>query len=149
MVKDSDISEKRANAGKKGGIETQKDKPKIKHKFAKAKNKANTVNEYVGENGIEILTLNQQKEESKSDLKIAIENFVEMRIKLKKPLTGNALKMLKDEAFALAKGDDNLTAQIFNQSTTKCYLGVFPLKENYKNETTKFIQPTREKFGKL
>lgn len=58
MVKDADISEKRANAGKKGGEETQKIKPKNNKKFAKAKNKANTVNAYVDENENGILSLN-------------------------------------------------------------------------------------------
>lgn len=60
MVKDSDISEKRANAGKKGGEETQKSKPKNNKKFAKAKNKANTAieNEIVTETTILKLDLN-------------------------------------------------------------------------------------------
>ena len=56
MVKDAEISEMRANAGSKGGNITQKNKVKGVNNFAKAKSKANTVNESVitneDENGI-------------------------------------------------------------------------------------------------
>lgn len=50
MVRDNEISEKRANAGKIGGIKTQINNKKQPKKFAKAKTQANTENENENEN---------------------------------------------------------------------------------------------------
>jgi hypothetical protein len=54
MVKDNDISLKRSKAGKKGGTQTQ---------FAKAKDEANTENEYEYENEVVIKTIIERVKE--------------------------------------------------------------------------------------
>jgi hypothetical protein len=133
MVKDACISEKRALAGKKGGEETNKSKPK-NNKFAAAKTVAkqvaNTENEDVNENIIDnVLIMKAQIENIKTPFQIAIDDFVEMRKKIKNPVTSKALAMIKTKANQLAKGDEISIIEIFNRSTINNWKDVYPLKE--------------------
>lgn len=70
MVKDGELSEKRAKSGKIGGKKTQFNS----HNFAKAKNEANTENEIVYENESEIKNENivSYKEPTENSFKIGL-----------------------------------------------------------------------------
>jgi len=71
MVKDSEISEKRAKAGKKGGDVTNKSKPKQQN-FATAKTEANSEIEYVNESEYENVFVNEELKSKKNELIILL-----------------------------------------------------------------------------
>lgn len=137
MVKDAIISEKRSQAGKKGGVETQKEKKKPKQNFAKAKTKANSEYEIEYENEIKIEKKEEDKKEVLPELKVAWQSFEEMRKKMRKPMTDRASTMLKKKSLELAKGDESLAAKIINQSTMNGWADVYPLKEVKTQEVKK------------
>ncbi len=68
-----------------------------------------------------------------SELQTALQDFSDMRKKVKKPLTDRALSMLIKKAGELAGGDEGIMVQIFNQSTQNSWLGVYPLKTSYQS----------------
>lgn len=75
------------------------------------------------------------------DLKNEIQEFVKMRTKIKKPLTTHALELvLKDLNKITPNVDEQI--QIIEQSIKNGWQGVFPLKENKK-------QDSFEKFKEL
>jgi len=70
MVRDNELSEKRSQAGKKGGKKTQK--------FAKAKVKANTEDEYIYNNNIDIKEEDKKEEilkKKEEEFKREVETF--------------------------------------------------------------------------
>lgn len=154
MVKDAMISEKRALAGKKGGEETQRDKPKIKPKFAKAKNKAKPENEIVIEDEV-IIDIELFKElEPKNKVTEAFEKYLEMRKEKKKIPTEYAIDLIKKEVWKLAGKDESLAIAILNQSTKNNWIDVYPLKENNNlnkkgNVHQTAIPPSKTGFGSL
>lgn len=68
-----------------------------------------------------------------STLQTALQDFNDMRNKLKKPMTARALSMLVKKAGELAGGNEDIMAEIFNQSTQNSWLGVYPLKTSYQS----------------
>jgi uncharacterized protein YdaU (DUF1376 family) len=90
MVRDNEISEKRAIAGKKGGLKTQR----FASNFAKAKVKANTEYEYEYENEIDIDKKKEESEEKK-----------DLSAQTKKPTYASLFdKVLKEEGIQLPEG---------------------------------------------
>lgn len=71
MVKDAEISEKRAKAGKKGGDVTNKSKPK-QQKFATAKTAANSEIEYVNDNEDENVIITEELKAKKNELTLLL-----------------------------------------------------------------------------
>jgi hypothetical protein len=63
-----------------------------------------------------------------SDFDIALNNFKEMRKKMRKPLTDHALDLIKKELENLAPNNKPKQVQILNQSTMNGWLSVFELK---------------------
>ena len=61
----------------------------------------------------------------------AVNDFVEMRKALKKPVTARGLKMLISKATELSNGNEGTVVELFNQSTANSWLGIYPLKNNY------------------
>lgn len=62
----------------------------------------------------------------------AFENFVEMRRKIKKPLTEHAKELaIKDLARLRDEGES--PEAVLNQSTFRCYQGLFPVKQEQKD----------------
>ena len=59
----------------------------------------------------------------------AVEGFIEMRRKIRKPLTERAVTLISKKAVELSNGDEESATQIFNQSTTNSWLGLYPLKK--------------------
>jgi len=68
-----------------------------------------------------------------ADLKDPLEAFIEMRKKIKAPLTDRALDMLLKKLNQLSGGSTEKSIEILNQSTMNGWKGIFPLKEN-KNQ---------------
>ena len=64
----------------------------------------------------------------KTELEKAIDSFKEMRIKIKKPLTENAEKLILAELNRIASSDKE-KIEILNKSTMSCWQGIFPLKK--------------------
>lgn len=52
-----------------------------------------------------------------------------MRVKIKKPLTANALKRAIVKLENLSGGDIELMIKILNQSVDNCWVGLFPLHD--------------------
>jgi len=76
------------------------------------------------------------------NLKQAIEDFIQMRKTIKKPLTDRALKIILNKLTSLSS-DTNIQIKILEQSIMNSWQGVFPLKEeevvkkppgNYSNQ---------------
>lgn len=64
-----------------------------------------------------------------SALDAALNDFSEMRKKMRKPLTDRALSLTLAELEKLAPGDDAKKIAILNQSIQRGWQGVFPLKD--------------------
>lgn len=64
-----------------------------------------------------------------SALDVALNDFAEMRKKMRKPLTDRALALTLSELEKLAPGDDDKKIAILNQSIQRGWQGVFPLKD--------------------
>lgn len=75
-----------------------------------------------------------------SALDAALNDFAEMRKKMRKPLTDRALALTLSELEKLAPGDDEKKIAILNQSIQRCWQGVFPLKDEHKT-TSRFATP--------
>ena len=84
----------------------------------------------------------KSKEEYKcaSALDAALNDFAEMRKKMRKPLTDRALALTLSELEKLAPGDDEKKIAILNQSIQRGWQGVFPLKDEHK-PTSRFATP--------
>ena len=84
----------------------------------------------------------KSKEEYKcaSALDVALNDFAEMRKKMRKPLTDRALALTLSELEKLAPGDDEKKIAILNQSIQRGWQGVFPLKDEHK-QTSRFATP--------
>jgi len=85
---------------------------------------------------------------------IAFQNFKEMRIKSKKPMTPNAEELIKSKLRTMTK-DPNVAIQILEQSTMCGYIGVFPLKSQdvihpkvgYNSNKPNFIKTPDSELG--
>ena len=75
-----------------------------------------------------------------SALDVALNDFAEMRKKMRKPLTDRALALTLSELEKLAPGDDEKKIAILNQSIQRGWQGVFPLKDEHK-QTSRFATP--------
>lgn len=89
----------------------------------------------------------KSKEEYKcaSALDLALDDFAEMRKKMRKPLTDRALALTLSELEKLAPGDDEKKIAILNQSIQRGWQGVFPLKD--EPEAPKKTAPARMPHG--
>lgn len=80
-----------------------------------------------------------------SALDVALNDFAEMRKKIRKPLTDRALALTLSELEKLAPGDDDKKIAILNQSIQRGWQGVFPLKA--EPEAPKNTAPARMPRG--
>lgn len=62
------------------------------------------------------------------ELEEAFNDYVEMRKKLKAPMTEKAIKLAIDKLFKLSNGDEHLMVEIINQSVMNSWKGLFELK---------------------
>ena len=82
----------------------------------------------------------EEKHKGASALDAALNDFAEMRKKMRKPLTDRALALTLSELEKLAPGDDDKKIAILNQSIQRGWQGVFPLKDEHK-QTSRFATP--------
>lgn len=90
--------------------------------------KGNQLPAYVPENPIQS---ESESESNKSAFENAIDDFIEFRKKIKKPMTDRAIQLLHIELNKLASDDETKIA-IINQSIVNSWQGVFPLKDQAK-----------------
>lgn len=64
------------------------------------------------------------------ELRRALEDFRQMRERLRKPLTGRAVELTLSQLDELSGGDEALKILILNQSVVRSWQGIFPLAEN-------------------
>ena len=77
----------------------------------------------------------------KSDFDKAIESFVEMRKKIKKPLTEQWLKLIKEKLEKMYPWKQDLQIKVLNNSISNSWQWVFPLKEGEQTETKSKYNP--------
>ena len=82
----------------------------------------------------------EEKHKGASALDVALNDFAEMRKKMRKPLTDRAIALTLSELEKLAPGDDEKKIAILNQSIQRGWQGVFPLKDEHK-QTSRFATP--------
>ena len=92
-----------------------------------------------------MFSLYEEKHKGASALDAALNDFAEMRKKIRKPLTDRALALTLSELEKLAPGDDEKKIAILNQSIQRGWQGVFPLKD--EPEATKKTAPARMPHG--
>jgi uncharacterized protein YdaU (DUF1376 family) len=139
MIKDSEISEKRAVAGKKGGDKTTKSKPK-RDNFAQAKTQANSEIEYVIESEYENVIINEELKAKKNELTVLLcEKFgySEMRFanKQREISTFVSVKILSDQDY------DNFILQFTSYDQYKT------LAEEKRHAPEKLIGSQAEQFN--
>lgn len=69
------------------------------------------------------------------DLLKAMEDFKDMRKKMRKPATDRALILIMRKVIELSKGNLGVAIQIINQSVENSWLGVFPLRSNFQTNS--------------
>lgn len=79
----------------------------------------------------------------------AFSDFVSMRVKIKKPLTANALKRAMIELENLSGGDAELMIKILNQSVDNCWAGLFPLHDASYSFKGKHQNPQRSQLDAI
>lgn len=75
----------------------------------------------------------------------ALNGFIEMRKKIKKPLTERALKMIKEKAWNLSGKNEKNVVLILNQSTLNAWQDVFPLREEKVN--SRFVKHQQDDYA--
>lgn len=72
---------------------------------------------------------------NKTKLETTIDAFIDMRKKIKKPITDNGVKLMLNKLSKLSS-DENTQIQILEESILNSWQGIFPLKEKPKTEWT-------------
>ena len=84
-------------------------------------------------------TTSEVKEKTEFDK--AIDGFIEMRKKIKKPLTEQWLKLIKDKLEKMYPWKEYLQIKVLNNSISNSRQGIFPLKEEEKTEAKSKYNP--------
>jgi hypothetical protein len=79
----------------------------------------------------------------------AFNDFVSMRVKIKKPLTANALKRAMIKLENLSGGNTKLMIKILNQSVDNCWAGLFPLHDTDDSFKGKHQNPQRSQLDAI
>lgn len=86
------------------------------------------------------------------ELQKALNDFIEMRTKIKKPITDSGIEKVLQKLEKLSKGDTEIKVKILDESVMGGWQGVFPLKEE-KNENKRASagneKPTSADDGKI
>ena len=140
----NDFCARQSENGKKGGrpkkpsvnSETQKTQA-----FFEKPKKANNKDKDKDKDKDRCFPSDEEKHKGASALDVALNDFAEMRKKMRKPLTDRALSLTLSELEKLAPGDDEKKIAILNQSIQRGWQGVFPLKDEL--EAPKKTAPAR------
>lgn len=92
----------------------------ILEKAPRNRDVAKVLPEWLREHGIE----------NGEELHDVLDAFAEMRVRIRKPLTARAVKLNLNEAWKLSNGSIATMVQIFDQSISNSWCGVFALREN-------------------
>lgn len=139
-------NQKRYENGNKGGKPPTETPPKTEPnpnldatKPEPNKNKNKNINKNLNKNKTEECEDSLDSDEiSKTDFEIALDAFYEMRIKIKKPATEFAKKLILSQLDKLAPNDDSLKIELLNQSILNSWQDIYPLKNKTNtNGTTK------------
>lgn len=125
LVKWEEQREQRSIAGKNSA----------KSRLTKSNERSNPLNETERKSTVSVsVNVNDNVSDKvkviKTNLDLAFDAFLEMRIKIKKPATKLALQMVKKKVMELANNNEDLAIKIINQSTLNCWSDIYPLKEN-------------------
>ncbi len=150
LVKRNEKSEKAALSAKK-----RWEKPNASNNNANALQNGNVSNaknkiKEIKKEEIKANPLEEDIFSSNKDLKIALDAFMKMRIKIKKPLTDHALDLIKKDVWKFAAKNINTAIEILNYSTKGSYQGIFePKNNNNKQHENKSTIPAEQKQFKL
>lgn len=125
LVKWEEQREQRSIAGKNSA----------KSRLTKSNERSNPLNETERKSTVSVsVNVNDNVSDKvkviKTNLDLAFDAFLEMRVKIKKPATKLALQMVKKKVMELANNNEDLAIKIINQSTLNCWSDIYPLKEN-------------------
>lgn len=79
-----------------------------------------------------------------TELNEALQAFYEMRIKVKKPMTDYAKKLLSRKLEKLSKGNDELAIEILEQSIICSWTDIYPLKKEEKLNKVEVLLTTMQ-----
>lgn len=146
MVKDGELSETRAHAGKSGGTKTQSKKPKLDSQFAKAKEQSNTGLELDMELKVESgIEKEKEVKEKKPKLELIFpfdsENFMRVWEVLKtqpkwKKKTPEALQAALKQISEFSNRQESIAIKIMEASIAGGWQGVFEYKQNNGQQKT-------------
>lgn len=80
----------------------------------------------------------------KSEFDKTIDAFIEMRKTIKKPLTKDWLKLIKDKLEKMYPWNQDLQIKVLNNSISNSRQGVFPLKEEEKTSMKSKYNPFQD-----
>ena len=66
------------------------------------------------------------------ELNVAIHDFIEMRKKIKKPMTDHAIDLFLKKLDKISGADDELAIKIIEESILKSWTDIYPLKDDFK-----------------
>ncbi|MFB5946090.1 hypothetical protein [Albibacterium profundi] len=104
----------------------------------------NNVNKYNKNNKENNIKETRKQKLAQTGFEISLNNFLEMRKKIRKPATDRAVEMIKNELEKLSGGNEELKIQILDQSTMNSWQGVFPLKEDFSKKEKDSGQKEKE-----
>ena len=96
-------------------------------------------------------TIKEMLEEQDPELEPVFENFIEMRKKIKKPLTDYAFKLLLNKLEKLSGGFNGNKLLILNQSIVNCWQDIYELKgvkfSDFKQELVEYAKELAKDKG--
>lgn len=104
---------------------------------SKSNSKANVSEAEIDKNKKENKKENKYKGErvfyvSNPKLNAAIHDFIEMRKKIKKPMTDHAIDLFLKKLDKISGADDELAIKIIEESILKSWTDIYPLKDDFK-----------------
>ena len=132
-----EIRESRSTSGKKGGIGAKQNEASVskdKQTLASAKqNEASVSTETKADT--ETKAVSKRVAAEKSDFEKTVDDFLEMRRKIKKPATARAMNTIRNKLQGLAPDDEPMQIRILEQSIECCWQTVYPLKDDSRQDS--------------
>jgi len=136
-----DIRKKRSEAGKSSANKRKEKKAKATSvKSVKQTLTNSTVNDNVNVN----VTVNDSSLKKNQKVDKALKEFKKMRVKIRKPLTERAEKLIMSELQKLAGDNEEKKIQILEQSIMNSWASVYPLKAG--NNKPEVLKGTKGKY---
>lgn len=144
LIKWEEQREQRSLAGKNSA----------KSRLTKINERSNSLNETQRKSTVSVSVnvndnVSDKEKVIKSNLDLAYDAFLEMRVKIKKPATKLALQMIKKKVMQIANDNEELAIKIINQSTLNCWSDVYPIKDNNLQSKQITQQPSQINYKTL